>query len=495
MLNSFRSLIANKITKVLLMLILASFLAQDFFKRQQTHMTIATFADQELSVAEWHDNFSRFIKQFSYYHDLPLDDKHLIAMKFTKDFIFLKILGLEAERLGFEVSDDMVKYKLATAPEFRTSGNFDAIKFQKFLTENNLDEASYVAWSKQYQALSLVNDAFNNNMVEMQLQKQILKDDASTVRRFGVVSVNDLLGNVDITEKELRDFYELHKSEYIIVPERRLISYIRLNSDNIVINQEVGEELLREKFQDYPSGSNFQKAKSVIKANILAERYSEEIERICSKFLESKNSNISLEDFAKTSNFQLYNKVIASDDKNFNTVLSWSVGDAEIIHYKNDVYIVRLNEIKPPVYEEFNNVQRKIKKQFLNMNSKPEVLQAITASKVALLEHAKKHNVEIKYVDRLGYYASNEKEDKHFTINNSMYIYTLPLGKVSVPLIDKDDNTFVIFFDSIVKKHKASDKENPAVVHRNNELLDAYRAFLFKQYRLQIDEKVLFKLL
>ena len=164
-----------------------------------------------------------------------LNSKEFINMSLF-EFLNDSLFKVELDKLKIEEPQDAVFADIYADKSFADkNNNFDILLFNKILKQSNLDEKSYVEYLQSYNTrnsflqLLLSVKLINNKNIEkifMQNNKYIIAD------VIIIYPDSDLETKIHRpSSKDIENYYIEHKSEFI-TPEKKIISYIDINTDN-----------------------------------------------------------------------------------------------------------------------------------------------------------------------------------------------------------------------------------------------------------------------
>jgi len=153
------------------------------------------------------------------------------------DLVQILISIQELEKAGFTISKDQVENIIKSMPEFQQKGKFSPEIFSKVLSHN----------PQQVEMLRTVAK-FNNLSEQMMFALQqahtdfpdntsryfMLMDQRRTISAINIEK-DKFLNNINVTNKELENFYNTHKDNFVELPKVKL-EYIKLSYQDIAKN-------------------------------------------------------------------------------------------------------------------------------------------------------------------------------------------------------------------------------------------------------------------
>jgi peptidyl-prolyl cis-trans isomerase D len=275
MLSTIRHKTASWIAKVLFVILIFAFGAWgvgDIFRGNTKSAPIAKVGNLEYSEVELNHDLRQTLQQYQQqYPQLTMQQlKTLgIAQKVVEQGINDKLFQVYAHNLGITVPSSMVLQTIQVNPSFKgpVDGKFSRQQFLSVLSQNGMDEAGYVAQTRQTLLNRLLFRAlFRSTQVPQQLTDEIYSyqaetraadvllipaasitnipqpDDAALTQfhkdhskqymrpeyraaNILLLSPNDFMKGVMVTDQEIAQAYDQHKADYS-TPETRDIDQV-----------------------------------------------------------------------------------------------------------------------------------------------------------------------------------------------------------------------------------------------------------------------------
>ncbi len=238
MLNNFRAYSTGIVTKILLVLLVASFAlwgAEDMFTRSAHNSSVATVGDEEISVDTFRREYTQQLEQVkrslgaNYSPDLvgQLGIPRYVLQRLVQQ----SLLAQEAARVGFRADDKTVAMHIKNDPMLAgQSGGFDKSRFDAILRAQGLSEKRYV--EKIRRDISTDELLFSLN-VPLSLKNSAVDALAKAQKQPRNVDIYrlsaDAAGTITATEDALAAFHKEQAARYT-TPEYRSISLLRFTA-------------------------------------------------------------------------------------------------------------------------------------------------------------------------------------------------------------------------------------------------------------------------
>lgn len=256
MLAHMRKFAKSFFVKVLLVILLASFVlwgAGDMI-RNSGSSAVMKVGDVTYSAQEFNVVLSEQINAISNQFGITIDN-NLLKDPMLQDLILNQVVNKslilqEAKANGLLVSDEMVKYEIATIPYFQKDGKFNKDLFQMFLSNSGMSESRFIEVIKNDIISQNMATIFNISRIVPSIKAKNLAAARLAKRDLSVLEISS--SEVKIAEEpsneELQSIYEEEKSAFVI-PEERSVSYFEFSLNDINSDIKVKDEELHEVYK------------------------------------------------------------------------------------------------------------------------------------------------------------------------------------------------------------------------------------------------------
>ena len=162
-------------------------------------------------------------------------------------FVRRELLEQKAEELGYRVSDQALVDRVMEIPEFQVDGKFSKDRYNAVLRSNGLNEAKFEADLRSESMIrhlqtGIVDSAF---VVPYEIERRYAVEKQEREIDYTLVSANDFLPQISVTEEQIQKWYDEHKDQYQL-PEKVDLQYVELDRSRAASAVQVNEEALRE---------------------------------------------------------------------------------------------------------------------------------------------------------------------------------------------------------------------------------------------------------
>ena len=388
-----------------------------------------------------------------------------IIQELLSGLISSTLLDLEIKDMNIIISEKILLKEIKTNKNFLDeNGNFERIKYEKFLLENNQSAAGFEQRLKKRELQKNLFDYIGAGTVSPKFLTQKLFEEENKKLEIEFINLNNFYDKKeDITDEEIKNFIQKNKDTLKI--EYLDFSYIKLNPKNLVGSDEFNQSFFDKIDQIEVDISNEIDFETII-SNLDIEpikisnfRYSKEKNEIEKKIFELRNNKIDL--FESNNDFIVYN--INSIEQREPNINDNKIKD-EIINLILDRNRFSYNQslFKKISDKNFND------SDFLNLGE--NLINKITINSI--------------------------KDNKKFEINAIELLYSLPVN--SFTLINDEKNN--IYLAKIInyqdKNINFDNKEIKEYINKQNSknkqsILKSYDLLLNAKYDIVLNQKTI----
>ncbi|MGM0560618.1 MAG: SurA N-terminal domain-containing protein [Pseudomonadota bacterium] len=256
--GKLRGIIAKVSLFVLLGLLILSFAlwgVGDIFRGQQEPDNVAVVGEREISSNAYRQAFMQAYDRQKQVlgEDFTIEMARQIGLdrQVLEQLIADELLIQHARKLGLVTTEEQIRDVIVSTPSFQNSeGEFDRLRFQQLLRNNQMSEAQLVASLRQDIPVNQITSALAAPLKAPEALSEQIRQyrEERRIADYIVIPRADM-DDVDPPDEEtLRSFYEERRDEFM-APEYRRVSYIHLSPDDVRDTVGVDESRLREEYQ------------------------------------------------------------------------------------------------------------------------------------------------------------------------------------------------------------------------------------------------------
>ena len=436
---------------------------------------VATIDSHKVSTQE----FMRYLNRLN----LSEQESKSIAQtdlleKILSEYIGRKIISLEVEDMGINISDASLKDIITSDKTFYKDGIFSRTKYEKFLLESSLSavafEQNIIEQEKRRQLLSFLSSGANIPyfVIENEFRKE------NQIKTIKYIDLDNFYKQKPINSEEVQKIYNENKS--LFVENFKILTFAELSPNLLTGENEYSE--------------NYFNKVNIIENDILDGKSIQNV---------ANENNLQLK-VTESINFQRENKE-GGKIKNIDTVLfkkifsNTKTGNPELINLGNKYYIGEITKIEK-INRDLNNkeVKEAISKQvrinnIIEGNSK--IVKDITIKNFTtsnMDKFAKKNNLNIKEL-----IVSDLKDTKNFTEGVIKRIYETKDGELNLITDSRLSQNYIIHTikTELKKLDKKSDDfkkyESKARLNFANNIYNTYDKSVNIKYNIVLNNKTI----
>jgi peptidyl-prolyl cis-trans isomerase D len=457
MLAKFRKLSDNFFTKIILLLIVASFAFWGIgdMMNGSRKIDLVKVGDQAITADEYYIELQKLKANLGEFFSNDIVKKLNLFELTLQELIAKKLFALEAENLNIAISDELVKKIIADDEAFQNESDlFDAAIFNRKLKQMRINEQQLVEAIRGMAAEDILKKTVSLPPNFEEKYYQILFDAEYQKRKLLQFKVNDdLIGKLPVpTDEELKGYYEANMNKYN-APEYRRFEYIVLDKNVVNASIKISEEELRTQYLKkqkqymtpekrdiwhllYDNKAHAEQAYGMLRAQASLEEVADKIPPINKDsmefgFLTKNQFSINAPDV-----FNLAKSDFTSPIK---TDFGW--------------HIFQVRKIKPAFVPSFEDLRAQLEQELIQA-SRNEALQKMLekieddiSAGLNLKDIAKNINIDVnisELIDKAGKKSDNSLDfDPAIYKQMLQFIFSNKISKVSQP-IELTNNSYIV---------------------------------------------------
>ncbi|RAX52263.1 hypothetical protein CCY99_07680 [Helicobacter sp. 16-1353] len=345
--------------------------------------SVAKVGDISISVDDFNREYQILYRQYNEQYTAlmgkPLDNEQAkllgledITIKRLIDKALLENFALDS---GIRISDEDIAKEIQDIADFKKDGVFDASLYKEILKQNRLKPAVFEESIKKDLMIQKILEIFPS--IVTPFEKEILSLPINLQDRLFIQIVTDNQIKVNITDKELEEFYENHKDSYKTQKEFE-VEIIEAKLDDIQPNQEELKNYYDENKANYATDGVIAEF-DTIKDTLIKDFQKREAQKVALK---------SYVDF-KDSKIEGNKKTINENDINDDILQALnSAKDGDIIKpiLDDDVFItIKVIKKIPQTIQSFKDAKSKIMEDYYPI-AKQEAFKKYVESRINLFK-------------------------------------------------------------------------------------------------------------
>ena len=430
--------------------------------------------DEKISSKE----FIEYIQKIKLTNDqIENIGKSKIIDDMLTNYISEKIITIEGEKKGIQLSDRALKKILLSNESFQKNKEFSRTKYEKFLLENGYSAPSYEKYIKSIEMKGQLLNYYSGGIKLPEFIVDDLYKKENQIKEIETLNLSEIYSKKIIEEKDIKEFYDENKNLF----KERFISfkYLDLKPEILTKKKEFDEEYYEKLDQLENEVLDGKKFKSIVTGN------------------EKNIKEIKLVNFRKTNENGTLIKNI--DESLFKKIFSIKeINSPQFINFENKYYIAEVNEEKNIILSlQDENLKKTIEAQLkigFKVQENKKIIDKINDKKFNKLEMSKlsqENNLQINKIKINGI-----SDNKKFKPNLLKEIYNHNAGEIFL-LTDNilQDNFLVIIEkEQNPEINKKSEKYKRYVKRANAEYISkvykSYDRYINANYKIDVNQKV-----
>ena len=436
---------------------------------------IASVDSEKVSTQEFVDYLRRLNLSEDQIKSLPKTD---LIEKILSDYIGKKVMKLEIEKLGIEITDNSLRKIIKNDEMFFKDKKFSRTEYEKFLIKSGVTapqfENNIVEQEKRRQFLS----SLSGGMVipELLIKKEYRKE--NQIKTIKYIDLEKFHSKNKPTDESKKELFERNKD--IFFSEFKTVRYAEITPEKISGSEEYDE--------------NFFKQLDIIENNILdGQSFDETIKNDNLQFISIEKINAKKEDTNK-------NKVKKISDKLFKKIFNLkSLNSPEIINLNNKYFIAEITKIEKinrsisdPEVQEALNAQLNFKSKIENNTSIIKDISMGAMNKEKFAKFALDNNLDIK-----DYKIENLKQNDVFSEDIIKRIFLTKDGAVDLIANNTLTENFLILIEKTEYKNLKKNSnlydqyEAKARLNLINKIYQSHDNNLNEKYKVEFNERTI----
>ncbi len=476
MLGSIRKFSKSFVAKIFIAIIALPFVLWgmgDVFTSGKQNVLVE-INDEKISSKE----FIEYIQKIKLTKDqIENIGKSKIIDDMLTNYISEKIITIEGEKKGIQLSDRALKKILLSNESFQKNKEFSRTKYEKFLLENGYSAPSYEKYIKSIEMKGQLLNYYSGGIKLPEFIVDDLYKKENQIKEIETLNLSEIYSKKIIEEKDIKEFYDENKNLF----KERFISfkYLDLKPEILTKKKEFDEEYYEKLDQLENEVLDGKKFKSIVTGN------------------EKNIKEIKLVNFRKTNENGTLIKNI--DESLFKKIFSIKeINSPQFINFENKYYIAEVNEEKNIILSlQDENLKKTIEAQLkigFKVQENKKIIDKINDKKFDKLQMSKlsqENNLQINKIKINGI-----SDNKKFKPNLLKEIYNHNAGEIFL-LTDNilQDNFLVIIEkEQNPEINKKSEKYKRYVKRANAEYISkvykSYDRYINANYKIDVNQKV-----
>jgi peptidyl-prolyl cis-trans isomerase D len=167
----------------------------------------------------------------------------IIQSQALDQLITTRLLSQEAQRLGFEATDEELRASIAAIPGFQVEGRFDKDTYLRMLQANRLKPQQFEALQRVQLQVEKLQDVVSAGalVTAAEVKDRYRHDNEKVNLRYVKIEAAKLEPGVTVADGDLQTYFDAHKEDFR-EPERARIEYLLFDPQTYVAQVQVPDD-------------------------------------------------------------------------------------------------------------------------------------------------------------------------------------------------------------------------------------------------------------
>ncbi len=239
--------------------------------RSQRLNKIAEVNGTPITIEEYNQAYNRLVERYRRQFGNSLDEKMIkmlgLGRQALDQLINETLLKQEAEKLNFKISDKELADAIQSIPAFQNGGRFDNRLYARVLTMNRLKPEEFEKMQRDGMIADGLRSFVMANVKISDSEARYWYDWKNmSVKIQYTVFDPESYKNIEVSEKDIKDYFDKHKESYKTEPEVKA-QYVVFTPEQYMDKAEVSEDEIKDYYEENPN--EFKKEKTVEARHIL----------------------------------------------------------------------------------------------------------------------------------------------------------------------------------------------------------------------------------
>jgi peptidyl-prolyl cis-trans isomerase D len=257
MLEALRKHTQGWMAKIILALIVVPFALfgiDSYLNQAGGQVAVAKVDGQKISLQEYSnavENARNYMQSQGQKVDAALLESPAFKQSVLDSIITRRLMEGAIQDYRFRISDDQLSQHVIGMPEFQSNGKFSEETYNQLLTQNKLTPAKFEQNIRKDLAVQQVRDGLSNlvfmpqKVAEQSLMSEFEQREVSVAD----VKVVDFISQVAITPEQVQAYYNQHKTKFI-APAKVKLQFALLSAASLVGQVSVSDEEVKQDYEE-----------------------------------------------------------------------------------------------------------------------------------------------------------------------------------------------------------------------------------------------------
>jgi peptidyl-prolyl cis-trans isomerase D len=257
MLEALRKHTQGWMAKIILALIVVPFALfgiDSYLNNAGGQVAVAKVDGQKISLQEYSnavENARNYLQSQGQKVDAALLESPAFKQSVLDSIITRRLVEGAIQDYRFKISDDQLSQHVVGMPEFQSNGKFSEETYNQLLSQNKLTPAKFEQNIRKDLTVQQVRDGLTNlvfmpqKVAEQSLMSEFEQREVSVAD----VKVVDFINQVTVTPEQVQAYYNQHKTKFI-APAKVKLQFTLLSAAGLMGDVSVSDEEVKQDYED-----------------------------------------------------------------------------------------------------------------------------------------------------------------------------------------------------------------------------------------------------
>jgi peptidyl-prolyl cis-trans isomerase D len=257
MLEALRKHTQGWMAKIILALIVVPFALfgiDSYLNNAGGQVAVAKVDGQKISLQEYSnavENARNYLQSQGQKVDAALLESPAFKQSVLDSIITRRVVEGAIQDYRFKISDDQLSQHVVGMPEFQSNGKFSEDTYNQLLSQNKLTPAKFEQNIRKDLTVQQVRDGLTNlvfmpqKVAEQSLMSEFEQREVSVAD----VKVVDFINQVTVTPEQVQAYYNQHKTKFI-APAKVKLQFTLLSAAGLVGDVSVSDEEVKQDYEE-----------------------------------------------------------------------------------------------------------------------------------------------------------------------------------------------------------------------------------------------------
>lgn len=215
---------------------------------------LGTVNGKNITLAEYDRSFDNLVSfyrdQFQGRFSEDMIEKMDLKNSALEALIQKKLLLMEAEKQGIQISDAELADRILTNPNFQREKKFSRALYDRFLTFNRMTAQEFEENQRQFLLMEKIETFIKNNtqVSDSEVEEAWAKENRKVKIKYVEFSKDYYQSQINPTDEQLKQYFEAHTRDFE-VPLQVKAEFVKLTPDQVIEEIKIYDEDIKDYYE------------------------------------------------------------------------------------------------------------------------------------------------------------------------------------------------------------------------------------------------------